>query len=88
MSVDSPDFRKAANDYTRALRLNPRLGQAWIGLSDCLDHMGRRNEAEAALEKAFAVQPYSPLIRWQAGNFYLRQQNRPKMCECFKLACR
>jgi len=50
--------------------------------------MGRRNEAEAALEKAFAVQPYSPLIRWQAGNFYLRQQNRPKMCECFKLACR
>jgi tetratricopeptide (TPR) repeat protein len=48
--------------------------------------MGKFKEAEEALERAFAVRRYSPLIRWQAGNFFLRRGNLPKMYECLKLA--
>jgi tetratricopeptide (TPR) repeat protein len=78
---------QAAADYNKALSLNPYLGQAWVDLSDCYDRAGRFEEAEAALEKAVLVHRFSPLIRWQAGNFYLRRSNLPKMYECFRLAC-
>lgn len=85
-SVKDFNIAGAAADYQHALNLNPRLSQAWVDLSDCLERMGRYQEAEAALEKAFAAHKYSPLIRWQAGNFFLRRGNLPKMYECFKLA--
>jgi hypothetical protein len=49
--------------------------------------MGEYEEAEAAIENAFLVRRFSPLIRWRAGNFYLRRSNLPKMYECFKQAC-
>jgi tetratricopeptide (TPR) repeat protein len=85
-SLQSFDITQAAGDYQRALSINPRLGEAWADLSDCYDHMNRYEEAEAALKKAFSVRRYSPQIRWQAGNFYLRRGNLPKMYECFQLA--
>jgi len=86
-SIESPDPARAVEDYTKALSLNPRLGEAWADLADCYDQQGRYAEAEASFEKAFAVRRYSPLLRWKAGNFYLRRLNLPKMYECFKLAC-
>ena len=85
-SVQQLDLARAAADYTRALELNPRLSQAWVDLSDCLDRMGRYPEAETALENAFTTHRYSPLIRWQAGNFFLRRGNLKKMYECFRMA--
>jgi tetratricopeptide (TPR) repeat protein len=85
-SVQQLDLAKAAADYQRALDLNPRLSQAWVDRSDCLERMGRYREAETALENAFAAHRYSPLIRWQAGNFFLRRGNLPKMYECFRIA--
>lgn len=87
-SLKAPDIALAASDYRKALSINPRLGEAWADLSDCLDQMGKYADAEAALEKAFAVRTYSPQIRWQAGNFYLRRGNLPKMYECFRMASR
>jgi tetratricopeptide (TPR) repeat protein len=85
-TLGTPNIAKAAEDYQHALSLNPRLSQAWVDLSDCFDRMGKLKEAEEALERAIAVHRYSPLIRWQAGNFFLRRGNLPKMYECFKLA--
>lgn len=85
-SIQAVDIAQAAADYEKALSINPRLGEAWADLSDCYDQMGKYKDAEAAIEKAFAVRPYSPQIRWQAGNFYLRRGNLPRMYECFRLA--
>jgi hypothetical protein len=85
-SVQAIDIDQAASDYQRALSLNPRLGQAWVDLADCYERMGKFGEAESALEKAFATRTYSPLIRWQAGNYFLRRGNLPRMYECFKIA--
>jgi tetratricopeptide (TPR) repeat protein len=85
-ALESPNIDAATEDYAHALTLNPRIGQAWVDSSDCFDRAGKFSEAEEALEKAFAVHTYSPLIRWQAGNFFLRRGNLPKMYECFRLA--
>ncbi len=85
-SYDKSDISLAISDYQRALSLNPRLTQAWVDLADCYNHTALFQEAEVALERAFATRPYSALIRWQAGNFFLRRGNLPKMFECFKLA--
>ncbi len=82
------DIARAIDDYRHALSLNPRLGRAWVDLAGCYEQLLKFEESEGALEKAFAVHPYSPLIRWQAGNFFLRQGNLPRMYECFKTASR
>jgi tetratricopeptide (TPR) repeat protein len=85
-SLNDTDIQKAIRDYQRALALNKRLSQAWVDLADCYERTGRNEEAEAALDSAIATKPYSPLIRWQAGNFFLRRGNLPRMYECFRLA--
>jgi tetratricopeptide (TPR) repeat protein len=85
-SVGLVDIPGAISDYKTALALNPRLGQAWVDLAGCYERIGNDDAAEAALEKAFETRTYSPLIRWQAGNFFLRRGKRDKMYECFKLA--
>jgi tetratricopeptide (TPR) repeat protein len=85
-SIERVDIPNALRDYEKALALNNRLSQAWVDLADCYERTGREREAEAALENAFSVQTYSPLIRWQAGNYFLRRGNIPRMYECFRLA--
>ena len=85
-SLSGVDIPKAIQDYEKALALNRRLSQAWVDLADCYEKTGRYAEAEAALENAFSTHTYSPLIRWQAGNFFLRRGDLPRMYECLKLA--
>lgn len=80
------DIPHAISDYQKALSLNPRLSQAWVDLSDCYERTERYAEAEGALNSAFATHTYSPVVRWQAGNFFLRRGNLPRMYECFKMA--
>ena len=86
-SIDSADIPGAINDYQKALSMNPRLSQAWVDLADCYERTDRFSEAEGALDNAIATHTYSPGVRWQAGNYYLRRGNLSKMYECFKLAC-
>jgi tetratricopeptide (TPR) repeat protein len=86
-SIAAPDIAQAMRDYRQALSLNPRLGQAWADLALCYEQTGDDAGAESALEKACATRTYSPVIRWQAGNFYLRRGHLEKMYQSFKLAC-
>ena len=86
-SIDSIDIPGAIEAYRQALRLNPRVGQAWLDLADCYERMGEPDRAEKALQNALRVWTYSPQTRWQAGNFYLMRGNLDKMYECFKMAC-
>jgi len=84
-TVGVVDIPRAAEDYRHALALNPRLGQAWVDLADCYERLGEFGKAEDALDKALAVRTYSPVIRWQAGNYFLRRANLPRMYECFRV---
>jgi tetratricopeptide (TPR) repeat protein len=85
-SVTSVNIPGAISDYQTALAMNPRLSQAWVDLADCYERTGDEDAAEAALERAFETRAYSSVIRWQAGNFFLRRGKSGKMYECFKKA--
>ena len=87
-SVFQADIGAAIDDYRNALERNPLLGQAWMDLSDALERAGRPGPAREALEHALEIQPYSPLIQWQGGNFFLRRGDLPRMYACFRTACR
>lgn len=85
-SLQSTNIPQAIRDYNTALSLNPRISQAWVDLSDCYEQLDQHDEAEQALENARVTRPYSPVIRWQTGNYYLRRGDLPKMYENFRLA--
>jgi hypothetical protein len=57
-----------------------------VDLADCYERTERYADAEEALNKALTTHTYSPVTRWQAGNFFLRRGNLPRMYECFKMA--
>ena len=86
-SVERLDTPRAIEDYRHALALNPRLAEAWLDLADCYERQGQTAEAEAALEKGVALQPYSPATHWQLGNFYLRRRDLAGLYQArFRLA--
>lgn len=85
-SVRVVDLSQAISDYRMALSLNPRLSQAWVDLADCYERTERYGDAEAALNNALSTHTYSPVTRWQAGNFFLRRGNLPRMYDSFKTA--
>jgi hypothetical protein len=85
-SIQDSNIPQAVRDYTKALSLNPRIGQAWLDLADCYERLGQYREAEQALDQAFLVRTYSPAAHWQAANYFLRRGNLPKMYEHFRLA--
>ncbi len=76
----------AIRDYRRALSLNPRLGQAWVDLASCLEQEGDHRGAEESLKNALKVWTYSPIVHWQAGNYYLTHGNPEKMYRHFRTA--
>jgi tetratricopeptide (TPR) repeat protein len=85
-SAKTVDLPQAISDYRMALSLNLRLSQAWLDLSDCYERTGKYEDAEAALNNALSTHTYSSVTRWQAGNFFLRRGNLPRMYDCFKTA--
>jgi hypothetical protein len=85
-SVRDVDLQQAISDYRTALSINPRLSPAWVDLADCFERTEKYEDAEAALNNALSTHTYSPVTRWQAGNFFLRRGNLPRMYDCFKMA--
>jgi tetratricopeptide (TPR) repeat protein len=84
--LESMNVPVAIADYERALQLNPRIGKAWLDLSDAYEKTGLLQKAESALQNAMRVYAFSPSVRWQAGNFYLIRGDLQRMYECFKMA--
>jgi tetratricopeptide (TPR) repeat protein len=58
-----------------------------VDLADSYELTGEHDRAEEALQMGLRVRTYSPLMLWQAGNFYLMRNNLPRMYQCFKMAC-
>jgi adenylate cyclase len=57
------DDRRAADDNTSAIRLNPTLAVAHCGLGDTLSCQGRHEEAMPCFERALTLSPRDPQ-RW------------------------
>jgi tetratricopeptide (TPR) repeat protein len=86
-SVADADLPGAIGDYERAVRLDPRHAQSWLDLAFGLEQLNADPaRAEAAVETALALRPFSPLTHWQAGNFYLRRGRLARMYRSFRAA--
>jgi hypothetical protein len=85
-SLERNNLSAAIQDYKHALALNPRLGQAWIDLADCQEREGNYEGAEESLQNALKVWTYSPIVHWQAGNYYLTHKNMERMYRHFRTA--
>lgn len=49
--------REAAAYFESALQTRPAYPEAWLNLSVCYDELGRREDAQAAMTNAFALDP-------------------------------
>jgi tetratricopeptide (TPR) repeat protein len=66
------DFPQAIEHFTRASRLDPTLGDAFIGLGKSLVSAGRIADAIAPLEDAVKLQPENPVAHYQLSFAYRR----------------
>jgi tetratricopeptide (TPR) repeat protein len=72
------DSAQAEQHLSRAVSLDPRNGDYWTDLALAREARGDDAGMWAALEKARAAEPRTPLIRWHAMNFLLRRGDVPR----------
>ncbi len=69
------DFNKAEKYYIESLKRNPLQGGCWIDLANIYKTQGRIVEAGEALKKAVSLNSSNPEIIWEAGIFFLNNNN-------------
>jgi tetratricopeptide (TPR) repeat protein len=79
----SPD--SAVQAYRAATVLNPHQARYWFDLAAAYQLLGNLDEQKAALERALAVDPFTPDYAWEAGNFYLVQGDTDKALKEFRV---
>jgi serine/threonine protein kinase/tetratricopeptide (TPR) repeat protein len=69
------DFAKAEQEFRRAIAANPNYPTAHQWYSECLDSMGRYDEAIAEAKRAQEIDPLSPIISESVATalFYARK---------------
>ena len=66
------DWAGAEREYRTAIALDPNLATAHQWLSELLTDQGRLPEARVELGKALALDPASPVLRLDEGQYYRR----------------
>jgi len=76
------DPASAVAYYKAATQLNPHSARYWFDLSSAYQVLGDVASQTAALERAIEVDPMTPDVAWEAGNFYLvRGENEKALRE-------
>ena len=70
-NIISPDNGKAIDHYREAIRRSPLQAGLWIDLSKAYRENGQVSEAEQSLERAVKLSPNDPDLMWEAGSFWL-----------------
>jgi hypothetical protein len=66
------DYAKAAEDFSRALKLGSEEPTTFLNLATALEALGRKQEAEEVLERGVSAYPYSgPLVARLAQQYFL-----------------
>lgn len=71
----SHDYAGAEQAFSRAIRLQPQLGDAFNGLGQVYRHLNRLDEALAAHERAIMCTPGDALFREEFGTTLIRAGN-------------
>ena len=73
------DPHAAISDFQRALQLNSRSADSWIGLAFSYQLLGELNGERHAIAQALQAEPKRPEIAWQAANLYAVLDDRKLM---------
>lgn len=65
------EAEKSLPAFREAVRLNPHSSQYWLGLAMAARMAGREEEEKRALDAAVRVDPRTPLVTTEVGNYYL-----------------
>ncbi len=70
---EGADLTLAQEYYVKAVQTNARSSRYWMDLASAYEQAGEIARAQEAFEKARADYPISAEVKWNYGNFLLRQ---------------
>jgi len=80
------NWSAAEREYRTAIALDPNLATAHQWLNELLTDQGRLAEARVELGKALALDPASPVMRLEAGQYYHRAGQLDSAAAAFRRA--
>jgi tetratricopeptide (TPR) repeat protein len=81
----SQDPQAASADFQAAIALNRNASRYWMDLATAQRVLGNHNEQQYALEQALRIDPKTPLVAWEAGNFFLADGQLERALDSFKV---
>lgn len=85
LSASSVNAPAAEQEYRTAARLNPHDAHAWFGLASAAQVLDDVATQRQALQQAVAMDPTTPELAWQAGNFFLVQGDTEQALKQFRV---
>ncbi|HEX4067621.1 MAG TPA: tetratricopeptide repeat protein [Acidobacteriaceae bacterium] len=79
-------YQEAADEYQKAIELDPTAEHAYVGLADAYTKMNRLADAEATWRQAIAANPNSVVVYERLGAFSLQQAEYAKAADNFRKA--
>ncbi|MEW6068889.1 MAG: hypothetical protein AB1610_11430 [Nitrospirota bacterium] len=79
-----PDPSNAIRYYESSISLNPLQGGCWLDLAKAYQAAGLIAEAGNAIERAIRLIPKNPAVMWEAGIFYLVNNEIERAIESFR----
>lgn len=77
------EYQQAAQEYERAVQLEPTNDEAIQGVAKAFDKLGNTRQAEVTYRKAIALRPNYWLTYNALGGFYSRHGRYPEAAEMF-----
>src|SRR3954468_14793469 len=78
------DGKKADAEFAEAVRLDPHSSRYWLDLATAKGLQGQTDAQRSALQHALAIDPKTPKVAWEAGNFFLLDGNTEAALDSFK----
>ncbi len=85
LALSGTNLDDAISAYRTAVRLNPYEARYWLDLAGAYQVAGRTSEQEESVERAVKVDPTTPLVAWEAANFFLVQGDRERALRNFRV---
>ncbi len=70
---DGSDLPLARHYYQKAVAIDPRSSRDWMELAGAYEQAGDPSAARQAFQRAVSLYPLSAEVKWNYGNFLLRQ---------------
>jgi lipoprotein NlpI len=78
------DANRASEQLEEAVRADRNTSRYWLDLATAKGLLGKTDEQRAALQTALKVDPKTPAVAWEAGNFFLADGNTDAALDSFK----